>query len=231
MFLRHYVEKGDSENLSKAFHVLKEEGLIELKTALNWSPLIDIHIQKGDLETAVQEFERIAKEEGKLPHKFKLMQELIEKEDMENMQRVLDASIEVIGETKSLYDLVLNFLKVEKYPQAKKLLETPGLRYDQDKVSYIMHKLAQDNALDELENFVALSQSIFACDREFMYSTLVSTLEQVKEAVRINDVWVNMQEEDFVPSEELKIQCMYICLLYTSPSPRDATLSRMPSSA
>ena len=24
---------------------------------------------------------------------------------------------------------------------------------------------------------------------------------------------------------------LYICLLYTSPSPRDATLSRMPSSA
>ena len=27
------------------------------------------------------------------------------------------------------------------------------------------------------------------------------------------------------------LQGMYICLLYTSPSPRDATLSRMPSSA
>ena len=26
-------------------------------------------------------------------------------------------------------------------------------------------------------------------------------------------------------------QSIYICLLYTSPSPRDATLSRMPSSA
>ena len=25
--------------------------------------------------------------------------------------------------------------------------------------------------------------------------------------------------------------CVFICLLYTSPSPRDATLSRMPSSA
>ena len=25
--------------------------------------------------------------------------------------------------------------------------------------------------------------------------------------------------------------CLYSCLLYTSPSPRDATLSRMPSSA
>ena len=28
-----------------------------------------------------------------------------------------------------------------------------------------------------------------------------------------------------------RILLIYICLLYTSPSPRDATLSRMPSSA
>ena len=33
-----------------------------------------------------------------------------------------------------------------------------------------------------------------------------------------------MQEND-------KSFCTYSCLLYTSPSPRDATLSRMPSSA
>ena len=31
--------------------------------------------------------------------------------------------------------------------------------------------------------------------------------------------------------DELGIEYLYICLLYTSPSPRDATLSRMPSSA
>ena len=30
---------------------------------------------------------------------------------------------------------------------------------------------------------------------------------------------------------KLNIKEAYICLLYTSPSPRDATLSRMPSSA
>ena len=31
--------------------------------------------------------------------------------------------------------------------------------------------------------------------------------------------------------EQIKNRLQYICLLYTSPSPRDATLSRMPSSA
>ena len=31
--------------------------------------------------------------------------------------------------------------------------------------------------------------------------------------------------------DEVKVKNFYVCLLYTSPSPRDATLSRMPSSA
>ena len=31
--------------------------------------------------------------------------------------------------------------------------------------------------------------------------------------------------------DDIYINWVYICLLYTSPSPRDATLSRMPSSA
>ena len=31
--------------------------------------------------------------------------------------------------------------------------------------------------------------------------------------------------------EEITVTSSYVCLLYTSPSPRDATLARMPSSA
>ena len=37
-------------------------------------------------------------------------------------------------------------------------------------------------------------------------------------------------DEPDQPAEPLK-ELTYNCLLYTSPSPRDATLSRMPSSA
>ena len=35
----------------------------------------------------------------------------------------------------------------------------------------------------------------------------------------------------FSPEFEVQVEQTYACLLYTSPSPRDATLSRMPSSA
>ena len=37
--------------------------------------------------------------------------------------------------------------------------------------------------------------------------------------------------EENLTVEELKTKLFKTCLLYTSPSPRDATLSRMPSSA
>ena len=36
---------------------------------------------------------------------------------------------------------------------------------------------------------------------------------------------------DQLAADGLRLERFYTCLLYTSPSPRDATLSRMPSSA
>ena len=38
-------------------------------------------------------------------------------------------------------------------------------------------------------------------------------------------------EADFIPLTTGSVAEFYICLLYTSPSPRDGLLSRMPSSA
>ena len=46
----------------------------------------------------------------KMPLKLELTARLIEAEDVEAMQKVLDLSINIIGEEKSLYDLALNFL-------------------------------------------------------------------------------------------------------------------------
>ena len=47
--------------------------------------------------------------------------------------------------------------------------------------------------------------------------------------------WASMQLSDAEAMQQLRLKPgrynAYSCLLYTSPSPRDATLSRMPSSA
>ena len=45
------------------------------------------------------------------------------------------------------------------------------------------------------------------------------------------DVYVSPKPKIGDPTINQSISCSSSCLLYTSPSPRDATLSRMPSSA
>jgi hypothetical protein len=45
-----------------------------------------------------------------MPLKLDLTEKLIEAENVEAMQNVLDLSIGLIGEEKSLYDLALSFL-------------------------------------------------------------------------------------------------------------------------
>ena len=50
----------------------------------------------------------------------------------------------------------------------------------------------------------------------------VATLYMIDGILEWRNAWENSPDE---------VACPYTCLLYTSPSPRDATLSRMPSSA
>ena len=48
----------------------------------------------------------------------------------------------------------------------------------------------------------------------------------------LQSIWDSTDAETFLPYHQSGIEGMIQpCLLYTSPSPRDATLSRMPSSA
>ena len=49
--------------------------------------------------------------------------------------------------------------------------------------------------------------------------------------VKIREIWPEVQSHGREIDEQIEINSHYSCLLYTSPSPRDGLLSRMPSSA
>ena len=49
-------------------------------------------------------------------------------------------------------------------------------------------------------------------------------------AQKQNDNWIPLAAMKYI-AKFLNMPYIKVCLLYTSPSPRDATLSRMPSSA
>ena len=60
------------------------------------------------------------------------------------------------------------------------------------------------------------------------------TREDIAYQVCEHSIWQHNKGTEVIPlkQKELRDKMLYwSCLLYTSPSPRDATLSRMPSSA
>jgi len=197
-----FCQAGDVENINQAFAMLVKGGLIDLADAKGFSKLIEVHLVRHDTAAAVAEFERIYNEYKKMSHKFSLMERLIEDEDLEAMQKILDMSIDMVGEEKSLYDLAHNFLNSGKKSQAKKLLETPGLRYNHEKVKYICDKLANNSDKEGVEDLVMLSRNVFGCDRDYLFSRLVDVHRNNPD--KILEIWINIQEEGHAPTDTLK---------------------------
>ena len=196
--LRVYSEMGDVEKVEEIFACIVTKGLGNTSHVINLLPLIDVHLVNGDPNSAVTEFLRICRLYKKMPRKSELSSRLILNEDIQGIQAVLDASIEIIGESKSLYDLTYSFLALGKKNQGRKLFETAGLNFDKNKMSFIFDQFKESGNVDACEDLVEISKVIFGCDRDFMYHRLVLVHKNNKEKVR--EISLKIAEENLVPS-------------------------------
>jgi len=174
----------------------------------------------------VAELERIARQFKCMPKKFELTNRLIMEENVEVVQSILDTSIALIGEDKSIYDLAFSFLWVDRRNQAKRLLETPGLRYDQNKLNYIAEKLIESGKLDALDDLVSFSKGLFGCDRDFLYHKLVSA--NVDNVDKIGEIWLQVQEEGHAPSDSLLVAIAKALKLGGQEVPFEVPVENMP---
>ena len=133
-----------------------------------------------------------------------------------------------------------NILEVLK--DSSKLL--PEVRkYLEDENSYTENNLkdtkqTQKILFDEIKGRIKLDdESLPFKDKNYEYWTKTTTKGNYSIKLRkkigsedIEEIWNGDKEKEKVKAEYFGVGDLD-CLLYTSPSPRDATLSRMPSSA
>ena len=149
---------------------IKHHNILSLghKNAL-YGIIVEAHLEKGDLEGAIVEFEEINKTTGNCPNRRELLCTLVKEQDTVNLQRVIDVVTEKYGEVSALYQLMETFLVMGQFQQVRKLMDTPGLRYQQDTVDIMCRHLVSQGKLEALEKFIALSKNIFGCNREYLY--------------------------------------------------------------
>ncbi|RZF34823.1 hypothetical protein LSTR_LSTR011210 [Laodelphax striatellus] len=199
--LNTIAEKGDAAGTRQVFDALVENGFIQVSNMF-LGPLVKAHLVSDNLNGALDVFEWACHNYRATPFKKELSCKLIEKEDAASLQRLTDLSTVVHGEINSLHDLVLAFVECGRIRQARKILETPGLRVRTDRLVSAGERFRGDSDVKTLEGLLQVTKDIPQVDRANLYSILLTNLIKHDNPEKALSLWTLMQEENVQPSEE-----------------------------
>ncbi|KAL1463787.1 hypothetical protein WDU94_015500 [Cyamophila willieti] len=198
------AETSNPENTKKLFELLKSSNYIQPNNIL-LGALIKAHVIKEDFTGALETFESCVNTYRATPWKSELLRHFVQKEDAASLQRITDLSTGIHGEVNSLYDLMMSFLDEGRLRQARKILETPGMRMRPERFSYILEYYANNSATEKIENLLKVTQDIDTFDRSAIYSTLLNMYAKEKETDKALALWTQMQEDNETPSDEFLV--------------------------
>lgn len=200
------AEKGDITTLNQVFNTMIENNFASANNVL-LGPLIKVHVIKNEIKEAVDKFEEICTKYRSTPWKNELSCKLIQMEDAENLQRVTDLSTDVHGEVNSLYDLVFSFIECGRIRQARKILETPGLRMKSyTRINLMCERFVENGKQNILEGLVEATKDLNHIDRSEIYYNLLQTYIKEKASEKCLEMWTKMQEENISASDNFLIK-------------------------
>ncbi|XP_039424995.1 leucine-rich PPR motif-containing protein, mitochondrial isoform X2 [Corvus cornix cornix] len=195
--------RGDVETVSRLHETIANLGLVQ--TAALHSPLITVHLEKDDMPAALEALISCYKKYGKILQLHNIYCKLVEKGDADLLQKVSDFISREYGDMMALYDLFFAFLQTGKYKEARKVIETPGLRAHSGRLQWFAKRCILNKQLEALEQLVELTQNLFECDRDEMYYHLLQLYDSKKDWGKAEAIWTKIQEENIVPREKTLI--------------------------
>ena len=140
-----------------------------------------------------------------------------------------------MSKTKDIIDEALGAVELAKSePKERKVIPRPQ---DNDDIEND-YKYQRENFYNLVERGTDAIDGILEIARESehprTYEVAGNLIKQVAEVTeKLGELQEKMKRLKEVPSNAPKnvTNALYVCLLYTSPSPRDLSTSRMPSSA
>ncbi|KAM4771378.1 leucine-rich PPR motif-containing protein, mitochondrial [Rhinophrynus dorsalis] len=192
--------KGETESVNQLHECIVALGLAKPTPNL-CSPLVTVHLEKGDVSNALEAMFACNKKYNCMPRLHDVLCRLVEKGDTDLLQKAMDHTSQERGEMAMLYDLLFAFLQTGKYKEARKIIETPGLRARPGRLQWFAEKCITTNQMEALENLVEMTQKLFECDRDEMYFHLLKLCKENNDWKKADSVWTKIQEENVIPRE------------------------------
>ena len=149
---------------------------------------------------------------------------------------IADRIIQLCGglTEREMKEQVLDSMDIERERGITIKAQTVKLKYkSKDGKNYILNIIDTPGHVDFSYE---VSRSLYACEGSILIvdstqGVEAQTLANVYQALDINHEIIPILNKIDLPASDLDRTRKQICLLYTSPSPRDLSTSRMPSSA
>ncbi|XP_043224122.1 leucine-rich PPR motif-containing protein, mitochondrial-like [Amphibalanus amphitrite] len=197
------AQRGKPEDVRQLLRVLIDDRYVMEPNRALLAMLVKAHLANNDTVGAMDEMERIHKEYRQLPWRSQMMAQLIKEENTDQLQRLLDLSMETYGEMDALYDLAFSFIECGKMRQAKKVLDTPGLRARSHRLEQICERYVEEGRIAELENLIAVTRDVFGLDRLRLYGHLLRALSAAEQQDRALVLWTQLQEEGLAAPDDM----------------------------
>uniref|UniRef100_A0A673KQR8 Leucine-rich PPR motif-containing protein, mitochondrial-like n=1 Tax=Sinocyclocheilus rhinocerous TaxID=307959 RepID=A0A673KQR8_9TELE len=189
--------KGDANTIRRLQETIFTLGLAKPSSNL-CSPLIACYLESENYAGAFDATVEVQKQYNQMPKIHDLICGLVEKGDAELLQKVMEFLSQERGEMMMLYDLYFAFLQTGRYKEARKIIETPGLRARPTRLQWFAEKCIAAQQMEPLENMVDMTVKLFECDRDDMYHYL---LQETNDWQKAEATWMKMQEENLAPRE------------------------------
>uniref|UniRef100_A0A673KVA8 Leucine-rich PPR motif-containing protein, mitochondrial-like n=1 Tax=Sinocyclocheilus rhinocerous TaxID=307959 RepID=A0A673KVA8_9TELE len=192
--------KGDANTIRRLQETIFTLGLAKPSSNL-CSPLIACYLESENYAGAFDATVEVQKQYNQMPKIHDLICGLVEKGDAELLQKVMEFLSQERGEMMMLYDLYFAFLQTGRYKEARKIIETPGLRARPTRLQWFAEKCIAAQQMEPLENMVDMTVKLFECDRDDMYHYLLRLCKETNDWQKAEATWMKMQEENLAPRE------------------------------
>uniref|UniRef100_A0AAX7TV51 PROP1-like PPR domain-containing protein n=1 Tax=Astatotilapia calliptera TaxID=8154 RepID=A0AAX7TV51_ASTCA len=191
---------GDIPSIRRLQDTVFTLGLVK-PTANLCSPVVTAYLVSKDVSGALEAALECQKRYNHLPRIHDIIVALVEKGETELLQKAMDFVSQERGEMTMLYDLFFAFLQTGRYREARKIIETPGLRAKPGRVQWYAEKCILNNQVEALEQMVDMTAKLFECDRDEMYNYLLRLCKETNNWQKAEAMWTKMQEENVIPRE------------------------------
>uniref|UniRef100_G3T270 Leucine-rich PPR motif-containing protein, mitochondrial n=1 Tax=Loxodonta africana TaxID=9785 RepID=G3T270_LOXAF len=193
--------RGEVETVKQLHETIVTSGLAKPSIAIS-SPLVTVYLENNKVEASLQCSFSVYGKFIKLSHVHFSLSKLLEKGESDLIQKVMDFVSHEQGEMMMLYDLFFAFLQMGNYKEAKKIIETPGIRARHGRLQWFCDRCIASNQVETLEKLVELTQKLFECDRDQLYYNLLRLYKMNGDWQRADVVWNKIQEENIIPREK-----------------------------